>query len=179
MKKIGISMVAVVITLFLALPVFAGDDLTKKMADIISAAPDKGFYQVTADDVSAWLKSKKSDFVVIDVRTRSEEFKKGHIPGALHIPLGEILKPENLNRLPKDKKIIMACCIGHVGNLPVVPLRLLGYDAYSMTFGYTAWIKDYRCGDFLQAAIDEAKTDCYPVVKGNAADAKTTGCNSR
>lgn len=165
MKKIGIIMIAMVTTLFMALPVFAGDDLTKKMADIISKAPDKGFYQVTADDVSTWIKNKKADFVVIDVRTRPEEFKKGHIPGAIHIPLSNILKPESLSRLPKDKKIIMACCIGHVGNLPVVPLRILGYDAYSMTFGYTGWIKDYRCGDFLQAAIDDAKTGSYPVEK--------------
>ena len=74
-------MVAVIITLFLALPVLAESDLTKKMADIISKAPDKGFYQVTADDVSTWIKSKKADFVVIDVRSRAEEFKKGHIPG--------------------------------------------------------------------------------------------------
>lgn len=143
----------------------AGDDLAQKMSDIISKAPDKGFFQVTADDVSTWIKSKKTDFVVIDVRSRAEEFKKGHIPGAVHIPLSDILKPGNLSKLPKDKKIIMACCVGHVGNLPVVPLRILGYDAYSMTFGYTAWIKDYRCGDFLYEAIDEAKTGGYPVEK--------------
>lgn len=165
MKKIGLSILAAAMTLFLALPVFAGSDLTKVMADIISQAPEKGFYQVTADDLSSWIKSKKTDFIVIDVRTRAEEFKKGHIPGAVHIPLGEILKPVSLSKLPKDKKIIMACCIGHVGNLPVVPLRILGYDAYSMSFGYTAWIKDYRCGDFLQAAIDDAKTGSYPVEK--------------
>ncbi|MBI5639662.1 MAG: rhodanese-like domain-containing protein, partial [Nitrospirae bacterium] len=88
-----------------------------------------------------------------------------HIPGALHIPLGVLLEPENLKKLPKGKKIILACCIGHIGNLPIIPLRLQGFDAYSITFGYAAWIKNYRCTDFFNTALEEAKTSNYPVEK--------------
>jgi hypothetical protein len=44
-------------------------------------------------------------------------------------------------------------------------LRALGYDAYTMAFGYAAWIKGYRGGQKMQEAIQGAASKNYPIVK--------------
>ena len=125
----------------------------------------EGHWQVTADEIYMWIKTKKTDFIVVDVRPNPSEFKEGHIPGVTHIPYNEILKPENLRKFPKDKKIILVCATGQLQNLPILPLRMLGYDAYTMAFGYAAWIKNYRGGEVMKKAIEKAATKSYPVEK--------------
>ena len=46
------------------------------------------------------------DVVWIDVRNR-KDYKKGHIQGALNIPLSKL--EDNLDILPKDKEIVLYC----------------------------------------------------------------------
>jgi len=46
------------------------------------------------------------DIVWIDVRTM-EDYKKGHVKGALGIPLSEL--EDNFQRIPKDKEIVFYC----------------------------------------------------------------------
>ena len=54
---------------------------------------------------------------------------------------------------------------GAIQNLPVVGLRALGYDAYTMAFGYSSWIKGYRGGVRMQEAIQNAAANNFPVKK--------------
>ena len=65
--------------------------------------------------------------------------------------------------VPKDKKLILACVTGQTQNLPVLVLRSLGYDAYTMSFGHAAWIKGYIGADFMQQAIQNAGEKKFPV----------------
>jgi phage shock protein E len=51
----------------------------------------------------------KSGAVILDVRT-PDEFKRGHIKGAINIPLQTL--HNQLNRLNKDKTIITCCASG-------------------------------------------------------------------
>lgn len=118
-----------------------------------------------ADDVAAWIKDKKKDFVVVDVRANPPGQQGGKIPGSIYIPYNEILKPENLKKLPKDKKVVLVCVTGQTQNLPVIALRALGYDARTMAFGMSAWIKDYLGAGIMQSAIQGAATKNYPVEK--------------
>lgn len=62
---------------------------------------------ITADEVQDWLGGKRKP-VLIDVRTL-EEYKEGHIPGAINIP-AERISAERA-RLPKDKSapVIFYC----------------------------------------------------------------------
>lgn len=80
------------------------------------------------------FKKSKEDFFVLDIR-RPEDFKKGHIPGAKNIFWLDILKPENLKKLPKDKKILVYCYVGHTSSQVMTLLKLLGYDVVSLKFG--------------------------------------------
>jgi rhodanese-related sulfurtransferase len=165
MKSFLKGLIVLAITIAAALPVFAQDDTAKKMNDVLMKGLEEGHWQVTADEVYMWIKTEQKDFLIVDVRPNPEEYKTGHIPGSLHIPYNEILKPENLKKLPPDKKIILVCVTGQVQNLPIVPLRALGYDAYTMSFGHAAWIKNYRGGEVMKKAIEKTAIKNYPVEK--------------
>ncbi len=166
MKRFMIILFAVVFTVAAAAPaVFAADDMAAKLNSVMSQAPGAKFWQFTADDVQAMIKAKKTDFVIVDVRPNPAEFGNGHIPGAIQITVQDIFKPENLKKLPKNKKVILACVTGQTQNLPIVGLRAMGYDAYTMAFGYSAWLKGYRGAELMQQAIQGAASKNYPVQK--------------
>jgi rhodanese-related sulfurtransferase len=76
-----------------------------------------------------------------------------------------MFRPESLKKLSKNKKVILMCGTGQVQNLPVLGLRALGYDAYLMAFGYTAWGKGYRGGQRMQDTIQNAADMSYPIEK--------------
>lgn len=165
MKKTIIAVAVAALTTFSALSVFAEDVTAKKMSDILVAAKDNGNYQVSADEVNMWIKTKATDFIVLDVRPSPDEYKAGHIPGSVHIPFYSVLLPENMSKIPKDKKVILVCGTGQLENMPVVPLRMLGYDVYTMTFGYAAWIKGFIGGEAMKSVVGKAATKKYPVEK--------------
>lgn len=47
--------------------------------------------------------------VLVDVREESE-WRSGHVPGAIHLPLSRFA--EGVGRLPRDKKVILYCLSG-------------------------------------------------------------------
>ncbi len=166
MKQAYRTVFAVILSAFLAVgAAHAADDMAKKLGDVLSKAPAERFWQVPADDVMAMIKAKKSDFLVVDVRPNPAEYGQGHIPGAIQISVQDILKPENLKKLPKNKKVILACVTGQTQNLPIIALRALGYDAYTMSFGMSSWIKGYHGAQKMQEAIKGAETNNYPLSK--------------
>lgn len=166
MMKVCLRIVlAVTLTLSLVSAAYASDDMAKKLNDVLSKGPAEKFWQVKPDEVNEWLKAKKTDFLIVDVRPNPAEYGQGHIPGALQITVQDILKPESLKKLPKDKKLILVCVTGQTQNLPVVALRALGYNAHTMQFGYSAWIKDYQGGQMMQQAIQNAAAKNYPLQK--------------
>lgn len=126
----------------------------------LSEVPENG-YHLSADDVIKRLQSGKDDFVIVDVRDKVEKYKAGHIPGAIYINYKEIAKPESLAKLPKDKDIILYCNTGHEQNKAMTVLRVLGYRAFALKFGYVAWKKE-KPTEAMLAAIDNASKKNYP-----------------
>lgn len=155
----------IAVLLLLVVPAYAGDDMAAKLNSVLLKAPSEGNWQVKAAEVAQWIKEGKKDFLVVDVRPNPKEYPGGHIPGSIYIPYNQILKPENLGKLPKDKMIILVCVTGQTQNLPVLALRTLGYDARTMSFGYTSWIKGYFGGKLMQGAIAGAAKNNYPLEK--------------
>jgi rhodanese-related sulfurtransferase len=157
---------AVAIVLLLALPSLAFPaDMAAKLNAMLLNAKAEGHWQVKAAQVAQWVDEGREDFLVVDVRPNPGEFEAGHIPGAIYMSYNEVLKPENLERLPKDKMIILSCVTGQTQNLPVLALRALGYDARTMSFGHSAWIKGYYGGKLMKGAIQGAEENEYPLVK--------------
>lgn len=127
----------------------------------LSEVPDSG-YHISADDVLKRLQSKTNDFLIVDVREKEEKYKKGHIPSAIYISYKDVAKPENLAKLSKDKDIILYCNSGHEENKALTVLRMLGYRAYALKFGYVAWKKE-KATDAMLSVIDNASKKNYPV----------------
>lgn len=170
MKKELKIFLGLFLVLIITIPGYANDsDLAVKINAIVTKGPDNGNYHVSAADIYMWVKMKKTDFQVVDVRIGPEarkQYKDGHIPGAIYIPYNEIFKPENLKKLPKDKKIILVCHMGVSEALLIVPLRLLGYDAYGMLLGMSGWQKDYPAAEYVRGLIDATKERKHPLEKG-------------
>ncbi|MCF6187814.1 MAG: hypothetical protein L3J49_10150 [Desulfobulbaceae bacterium] len=64
----------------------------------------KEFTNVTADELREYMRThKEEDYLLVDVRN-PKEYRKGHIPGACLMPVGEL--SARLSELPLDRDII-------------------------------------------------------------------------
>ena len=76
----------------------------------------------------------KDNVLLIDVRT-PDEFKNGHVKGAINIPVDEIRN--RMNEIPKDKLFYITCRVGYRGHLGVRILKENGYNNLkNITGGY-------------------------------------------
>ncbi len=89
---------------------------------------------VTADELSSRF-SEQTDRV-LDVRNLGE-YAKGHVPGALNIPVDELRS--RLFEIPRDKNLFVHCAVGFRGHLAVRILKQNGFKNLSnVTGGYTS-----------------------------------------
>jgi rhodanese-related sulfurtransferase len=165
--KFKLYLIAPIIAVFMAqaLPAVAAEDMAGGLNEVLVKGLEESNWQETADEIYMWIKTNKTDFLVVDVRPGEKGYSAGHIPGAIHIPYNDMLTTVSLKRLPKDKKIILVCATGQLANLPVVPLRALGYDAYTMMFGYAAWAKGFGGGEMMKVVVEKANSKNYPMEK--------------
>lgn len=165
MRKVFRAVAVTALAVLFAVPAYAAlsDGQVAELSDILSQAPLSNHWQVKADDVYAWMQAKRTDFLIVDVRPNPPGQKGGKMPGAIYIPYNEILKAENLKKLPKGKKLVLVCVTGQTQNLPVLVLRALGYDAGTMSFGHASWIKGYLGSNFMQQAIQNSGEKNFPV----------------
>jgi hydroxyacylglutathione hydrolase len=77
--------------------------------------------------------------VVIDVRADSE-WKAGHLPAAVHIPLGRLA--DRIAELPKGQPLVMQCGAGARSAIAASLLRRAGFaDVSNLVGGYQAWVE--------------------------------------
>jgi rhodanese-related sulfurtransferase len=122
-------------------------ELATPLADTIQGAADAyfsgGTKNISASDLYDNLNDgdTSNDPYVLSVRS-GEDYEKGHIAGAINIPPAELFIEANLTRLPSDRQIVVYCYTGQTASQVTSALRMLGYDAYNMTFGMQAWTMD-------------------------------------
>lgn len=107
------------------------EELLKAARDYLEKTKDDWNY-ILPEDLEK--QRKKKNFFILDIR-RPEDFRQGHIPGAHNIFWLDMLKPENLKKLPKNKTIVLYCYVGHTSSQAMTLLKLLGYDVVSLKFG--------------------------------------------
>jgi hydroxyacylglutathione hydrolase len=89
--------------------------------------------QMTADQLADW---SGEALTVIDVRAESE-WLAGHIPDAIHIPLGQIA--DRLDELPSTA-LVLQCQSGSRSSVAASLLQRLGRtDVKNLAGGYVAW----------------------------------------
>lgn len=85
---------------------------------------------------------EKKGMMLLDVRT-NKEYDKGHIPGAVHVPLAEI--GDRVKKLKKDKELVVYCRNGNQSIWAIKRLMGMGYkNLYNLKGGYYAWKRLHR-----------------------------------
>ena len=77
--------------------------------------------------------------VLLDVR-EPWELEEARLPGAIHIPLGEL--PTALDRLPRDREIVVLCHHGGRSYTAALVLERAGFDATNLAGGIDAWAQE-------------------------------------
>jgi len=171
MKMKLMFLTVLLLVLITGLPVIAEDrELVSRVDKILSEGPEHDSYHVAAWQVNKWMIMGKTDFQIVDVRIPPDDGtwgkpEYGRIPGSLYIPYTQLFRPDNLKKLPTDKKLILVGNMNVYENYLVVPLRLIGYDAYIMLLGMSGWQKDYPAVEHIKSLINDAQTQDFPLVK--------------
>lgn len=91
--------------------------------------------QITAAEAKAlW---EKGEAAILDVRG-ADEYLAGHVPGAQNIHAGRVMN--NLNRIPKDKPVVVHCLGGDRSSTAISALLSTGFhNLINLTGGIRAW----------------------------------------
>ncbi len=94
--------------------------------------------EISAQELKLKIENKE-DFQLIDVR-EDYEYEESNLKGEL-IPLADI--PDNMDKLSKDKPIILYCKSGNRSSLALQYLQDEGFKNVCMlTGGLAAWAKE-------------------------------------
>jgi NADPH-dependent 2,4-dienoyl-CoA reductase/sulfur reductase-like enzyme/rhodanese-related sulfurtransferase len=94
---------------------------------------------VSAAELKAELATPKPP-VVLDVRTPGE-YEASHLAGAMHLPVDDLRF--ELDRLPKDRRIVVHCKSGFRAHLAVRILKERGFaDIANLTGGYMSMLAE-------------------------------------
>jgi rhodanese-related sulfurtransferase len=100
--------------------------------------PD-GSYKIPEADLKQLVDSNNQDIYILDIRD-AKDYDQGHVKGAKNIPFKEVGK--SLDKLPKDKTIIVYCYTGQTGGQTTAALNIAGFDARSLNGGMNnGWVK--------------------------------------
>ncbi|GAB2513571.1 MULTISPECIES: rhodanese-like domain-containing protein [Nocardiopsis] len=88
------------------------------------------------------------DGYLLDVR-EDDEWRAGHAPDAVHIPLGEL--GGRADEVPKDRKVYVVCRVGGRSAQAVMALNQAGWDSVNVAGGMAAW---ERAGREMAAEAD-------------------------
>jgi glyoxylase-like metal-dependent hydrolase (beta-lactamase superfamily II)/rhodanese-related sulfurtransferase len=110
----------------------------KSVAQLLAEAAAKAPFMSMAE-LASRLGDNSRDLVVLDVRER-DAFQAGHIPGALHLPRGQLELRVNTELPDPTAAILTYCEFGKISTLAAATLREMGYGrAVALDGGMKAW----------------------------------------
>jgi len=118
---------------------------------------------VPASEVWESIHAGRSRYFVVDVRP-AEDYAKGHVPGAINLPIDVLFRPASLAKLPPTRTpmILLVCQSGHVESMALGGLAALGYEPYVMRFGMVGWNAETK----LKAGSPDQEPDIVRGVGG-------------
>lgn len=95
----------------------------------------------------------------------------GHIPGAIQYqPKQSFKRTEQLNTIPLDKPVVVYCYTGQRSSFVTAYLRLLGYDARTLTFGANGFMYNLMLENGIMNAFTDSDVFDLPVASGSSAE---------
>jgi rhodanese-related sulfurtransferase len=145
------------------------DGLVAEMDDFLTNYIPGGWGQVSVDDFA--LATMETEYFLVDVRTPGEWENDGILEGAALITLNNLA--QHLDEIPMDMPIMVYCKAGTRGNFGAIMLQMLGYEAYNLSGGITAWkeagydVVDGPIAFSLEERLDIYLTEELPAGWGN------------
>lgn len=106
------------------------------------------------------VQEKSDAAMIVDIRS-NEDYKKGHVEGAINIPYTEIANEESLKALDPSKQIILIDYNGSIASEVTRILSIVGYEAYPIKDGMRIWTSDEKVNGI--PPISAEKIYNYPV----------------
>jgi glyoxylase-like metal-dependent hydrolase (beta-lactamase superfamily II)/rhodanese-related sulfurtransferase len=136
--------VAMMQTLDLAAPTHRTEALrvnmtgAKSVAQLLAEAAAKAPF-MSMQELSERLGGNSRDLIVVDLREK-DAFDQGHVPGARHLPRGQLELRVNAEFPDPTVRIVTCCEFGKISTLAAATLRELGYArATALDGGMKAW----------------------------------------
>jgi len=116
----------------------------KTVAQFLSEAAAKVPF-MTLEDLNAHVLGPHRDLTILDVREK-EAYAAGHVPGARHLPRGQLELRVNEELKDPTGRVLTVCDFGKISTLAAATLRELGFTrAIALDGGMKAWReKGYR-----------------------------------
>jgi rhodanese-related sulfurtransferase len=92
------------------------------------------------DDVRR-LYEERDRYQILDVR-EPYEWDAGHIEGAEHIPLAQVMAGQERDRIDQSRPVAVVCRSGNRSELASVMLQARGYEAYNVEGGMEEWARE-------------------------------------
>jgi rhodanese-related sulfurtransferase len=135
-RLLGFALIFVVVGVIMATVVSQRVKAAETEAAVKAIAADAG--HVTASELAQWILEKRQDYQLIDLRDRWH-FDDYHIPTAINIPFAELFRADNLQRIDRQKKVVVyGLGAGNAAQAQLL-LSMKGYRAYSLEDGIIAW----------------------------------------
>jgi glyoxylase-like metal-dependent hydrolase (beta-lactamase superfamily II)/rhodanese-related sulfurtransferase len=111
-----------------------GKTVAQMLSDAAASVPFMSMAQLKAA-----IGSGQADMIVLDVRER-DAYEGGHIPGAFHLPRGQLELRVNDDLKDPTRRIVVCCEFGRISILATATLRSMGYSgAVALDGGLKAW----------------------------------------
>lgn len=109
----------------------------KSGADLIAEAKQR-IREVSPREAVAERKAA-GETVFLDVR-EPNEWNLGHVPGAVHIPRGQ-LESQVERRIPREARVLIYCAAGNRSALAADTMQQMGYtNVASVADGWRGWV---------------------------------------
>ena len=147
MRELNLSM-PTHLTEALRVNMSGGQSVAEMLANACNGVPFMGMKELAAQ-----IEARKNDLVILDVRER-DAFEKDHIPGATHLPRGQLELRVN-DMLPDPTARIVTCCeFGKISTLAAQTLRQMGFQrAVALDGGLKAWREQGFDGGALSVGV--------------------------
>ncbi len=110
----------------------------KPVSELLDEAASRITF-MSMDEVRARIGTGNGDLVILDVREH-DAWAAGHIPGARHLPRGQLeLRIDSV--LPDPTMLVLTCCeFGKISTLAAATMRAMGFTrAVALDGGITSW----------------------------------------
>ena len=111
----------------------------KTVAQLIAEASREVAFMSMAE-VRTRIERDTNDLVLLDVREK-EAYDRGHLPGAKHLPRGQLELRVDRELPDPSARILTYCQLGRVSTLAAATLRTMGFPrAVALDGGFEAWV---------------------------------------